>query len=67
MSRPALKKGEKSDVLHMRLPASDHDDVCLMALRWEQNQRRRVSKADVIREAVRRLIASERGGFVSNL
>jgi hypothetical protein len=57
--RPPIVPGESTEVLHVRVADSDHDGVCRLAILWERKHRRRVSKADVIREAVRRLLEAE--------
>jgi hypothetical protein len=57
--RPSIVAGESTEVLHVRVADSDHDGVCRLAILWERKHRRRVSKADVIREAVRRLLEAE--------
>jgi hypothetical protein len=38
---------------------TDHDGVCQLSLRWTRDRDRHVSKLDVVREAIKRLLASE--------
>jgi hypothetical protein len=57
--RPPIVQGEDTEVLHVRVADTDHDGVCQLSLRWTRDRDRHVSKLDVVREAIKRLLASE--------
>jgi hypothetical protein len=67
VGRPPIADGQRTQVLHVRLADDDHDRICQLSIMWTRDRDEDVSKLDVIREAVRRLLESEPtvAGFVS--
>jgi hypothetical protein len=56
--RPRVTPGESTELLSLRICQSQHDDVCILALRSNR------SVAGVVRDAIAKLLNDERGGVL---
>lgn len=57
--RPPLTEGQKSECVHVRLPAALLDDACLVAIRSNR------TLSSIMREAISLLVEAERDGILS--